>query len=189
MSSLEFPIVKISDLGLRIDVTVPAEALCPPDTAPLPLREVAVHGELTPLIGQYLFQGSVEAVFHSACDRCLEEATLPVSVPVVWTFEEVADSGPRGEEALELEEVEAHGVYTFDGITVDLTRPVWNEAVLALPSKFVCREDCRGLCPVCGANRNNEACACEPAPTEETPAGNSGFAGLKNMFPDLPERR
>lgn len=189
MERLEILISKVSDLGLHVDATVSEASLRPPDTEPLPLREITVRGDLTPLIDQYLFQGTVGAVFVSACDRCLEEAAVNVAIPVVWTFEEGTDRDQGLTGDAELEEVEAHGVYTFDGIAIDLARPVWNEAVLALPSKFVCREDCRGLCPVCGANRNSEPCACESAPTEETPASNSGFAGLKDMFPDLPEQR
>lgn len=189
MSSLEIPISTVTDIGLHVDVTVPAEALCPAETPALPLREVSVRGELTPLIEQFLFQGTVTAVYASACDRCLEEAVIPVTAPVVWTFEEGASEASAGDPDADLEEVEAHGVFTFDGMAIDLARPAWDEAVLALPSKFVCREDCRGLCPVCGANRNSDPCACEDAPTEETPAGNSGFAGLKDLFPDLPEQR
>jgi len=189
VSSLEIPISNITDIGHHVDVTVPAEALCPAETPALPLREVTVSGDITPLIGQFLFQGTVTAVYASACDRCLEEAVIPVTNDVVWTFEEGTADTSQGDEDAEVEEVEAHGVFTFDGMVIDLAHPAWDEAVLALPAKFVCREDCRGLCPVCGANRNSDPCACEEAPTEETPAGNSGFAGLKEMFPDLPEQR
>jgi uncharacterized metal-binding protein YceD (DUF177 family) len=190
VSSLEIPISTVTDVGLHVDVTVPAADLCPADTPDLPLREVVVSGDFTPLVGQILFQGTVKAVFTNTCDRCLKEAVIPVTSSVVWTFEEGSPENNAGDAGADLEvEEEAHGVFTFDGIAIDLARPVWDEAVLALPAKFVCREDCRGLCPVCGANRNEEPCACEDAPTEETPAGNSGFAGLKDMFPDLPEQR
>lgn len=194
MASLYIPISTIAAPGLHIDVTVAAEDLMPADAASLPLEDVVVRGDLTPMVGQFLFQGTVEATFVHPCDRCLEDARFPVSLPVVWTFEEGAapEGGhamvPDAEEMAE-DEVEACGVFTFDGMVIDLARPVWDEVALAFPVKFVCREDCLGLCPACGANRNLERCACETAPAEESPASNSGFAGLKDMFPDLPDGR
>jgi uncharacterized protein len=49
--------------------------------------------------------------------------------------------------------------------TLDLTALLETETTLALPMKPLCREGCRGLCPVCGGNRNTTDCACErPAP-------------------------
>lgn len=191
MSSLEFPITNITNRGLRLDVTVAADTIKPAEAPPLPLENVAVSGTFSLLIDQILFQGTVETEFFHSCDRCLENARFPVSVPVVWTFEE---GQPRDyveqqmAEAVEDDEVEALGVFFYNGTAIDLAPPVWDEVALAMPDKFICRDDCRGLCPVCGGNRNTDPCACEDNSTnEETSASNSGFAGLKEMFPDLPE--
>lgn len=191
MSSLEFPIINITNRGLRVDVTVAAATLKPAEAPALPVDEVRVHGTFSLLIGQILFQGTVEAEFQHRCDRCLEDARFPVSAPVVWTFEE---GQPRDyieqqvAEAEDDEEVEALGVFFYDGTAINLAQPVWDEVALAMPGKFICREECRGLCPVCGGNRNTDPCTCEENSTNrETPASNSGFAGLKEMFPDLPE--
>ena len=195
MASLEIPISTISEAGLKVDVTVPAAALKPPDVAPTPLDRITVRGELTPLVGQFLFQGNVDALFVHPCDRCLDEAEFPVSIPVVWTFEEggSGEATPHRSERADTaggEDEEAFGVFAFDGTAIDLARPAWDEALLAMPVKFVCREDCLGLCPVCGGNRNTDPCACEEKQlTEDRPAGDSGFAGLKDMFPDLPDER
>ena len=54
--------------------------------------------------------------------------------------------------------------YTNDQL--DLTRIVETETSLALPMKSLCRSDCRGLCPVCGVNRNAVPCACAPRPPD-----------------------
>lgn len=192
MPILEFPISTITDPGLQVDVTVAADALKPAGATPLPLGEVVVRGALTPMVGQFLFQGSVEAVFVHACDRCLAEADFPVAASVVWTFEEGAPGDTRAP-AAPVEsggaEEEAHGIFYYDGTAIDLTLPVWDEVALALPVKFLCRDDCRGLCPVCGGNRNIERCSCEEASGEEPRAGQSSFAGLKELFPDLPDQR
>jgi uncharacterized protein len=192
VSSLEIQLISITERGFRLDVTLDVNTLCPEGVEPLPMGAVTVRGTLTPLIGQYLFQGTVEGVFSQPCARCLETAEFPVSLPVVWTFEE----GPtdhrgratedEGEMPVE-EEDEAYGLFAYQGTAIDLARPVWNEVTLALPVKFVCREDCRGLCPMCGGNRNLVPCACQEVVIEEPPVPNSGFAGLKDLFPDLPE--
>lgn len=193
MSSLEIQLISVTDRGLGLDVTVDVNSLRPEDVEPLPIGEVSVRGALKPMIGQYLFQGTVEGVFSQPCARCLEKAEIPVSLPVVWTFEE----GPTGkhaslsddddDEVPVEEEDEAFGLFAYQGTVIDLARPVWVEVALALPVKFVCREDCRGLCPVCGVNRNTAPCTCPEEVIDETPVQNSGFAGLKDLFPDLPK--
>jgi uncharacterized protein len=184
VSSLEIPLISITERGFRLDVTLDINSLRPDKVEPLPMDEVTVRGTLTPMIGQYLFQGTVEGVFSQPCARCLETAEIPVSLPVVWTFEE--GSGEHRGRSLE-EEDEAYGLFAYQGAAIDLARPVWAEVNLALPVKFVCREDCRGLCPMCGGNRNTAPCTCREVVIEEPPVQNSGFAGLKDLFPDLPE--
>lgn len=194
VSSLEIQLISITERGLRLDVTLDVNSLAPEGVEPLPMGDVTVRGSLTPMIGQFLFQGTVEGVYTQPCARCLEKAEIPVSLPVVWTFEEGPDTrhairaDEDGEEGVGVEEEdEAYGLFAFHGTVLDLSRPVWVEATLALPVKFVCREDCRGLCPLCGANRNTAPCACPEEVIDETPVQNSGFAGLKDLFPDLPE--
>ncbi len=191
MSSLEIQLISVTERGFRLDVTLDVNSLKPEGVEALPMGEVTVRGTLTPMIGQYLFQGTVEGVYSQPCARCLESAEIPVSLPVVWTFEEGSDrrTGQEDDEedsGVEVEE-EAYGLYAYQGTSLDLTWPVWTEVALALPVKFVCREDCRGLCPVCGGNRNVEPCTCSEEVIEETPVQNSGFAGLKDLFPDLPK--
>lgn len=51
-------------------------------------------------------------------------------------------------------------VYTEDDIEIDLTEILRQNVIAALPIKALCREDCRGLCPICGENQNRASCAC-----------------------------
>ena len=191
MSTLEIPLITITDHGLSVDVEVAANSLKPKEIYDLPVGSVQVRGTMIPLIEQYLFRGVITGTFTDICGRCLERAALPFEVEVTWTFEE----GPEKDFVQQMmdeaaavtdEDEEALGIFTYQGAEIDLTRPVWDEVALAAPTKFVCSETCEGLCPVCGGNRNTSPCSCDED-SEETPTTNSGFAGLKDMFPDLPE--
>jgi len=99
----------------------------------------------------------IEARVPLTCGRCLEPYTVTVHPSVDARF--VPAPATRGEErelgADDLEtDVYQHG-------QLDLTALLETETNLALPMKPLCGEGCRGLCPVCGGNRNVTACACE----------------------------
>jgi uncharacterized protein len=53
------------------------------------------------------------------------------------------------------------GLAEYRDESIDLGHVVLEQFVLALPMKPLCQDECRGLCPVCGANRNREACECK----------------------------
>ena len=55
---------------------------------------------------------------------------------------------------------------TYDGDRIDLDEIVREQILLALPTRQLCAEDCKGLCPSCGANLNEKACGCEQQQTD-----------------------
>jgi uncharacterized protein len=85
------------------------------------------------------------------CDRCLEEFQREVTSG--YTILYVSDNEPVDAEEGEVQ------VLPPDANTIDLGEDVRQYAVLALPLKMLCREDCAGLCPVCGVNKNTTACS------------------------------
>jgi uncharacterized protein len=91
------------------------------------------------------------------CARCLE----PVQHDVARSFELLyrpQGSDARAEE-LSVTDAEAEiGYYRGDGI--ELEDVLREQVLLAVPIKSLCREDCRGLCPHCGRNLNQEKCSC-----------------------------
>lgn len=195
MNRLTVPVASITAGGASIDVVVPIAELKPPDVeSGVPVLTVNVAGVLSEAGDEYLFQGTVSGVFEHVCDRCLEAMCAPFDVDVVWAFKE----GPRqtAEDALEEADTDepAVAVVGFDGNEINLAPCVWEEVVLAMPSKFICREDCAGLCPKCGANLNRGRCTCREnddnvADRGERPMGNKGLAGLAELFPDLRPKR
>ena len=102
-----------------------------------------------------LVQGGVTATVPQMCGRCLESFPARVDVRVdvrLVPRPATGDNVELGADDLDVD------FYVDDQL--DLNRVVETETTLALPMKPLCREDCRGLCPACGGNRNVAACAC-----------------------------
>jgi uncharacterized protein len=116
----------------------------------------------------------VTSSMEVACGRCLEPFVIPVDAHVETRFvppaefarvtaETAAKDGALkhgGEMEPDLEDHDL-GLAEYRDETIDLGEVVREQLYLALPMKPLCREDCKGLCPVCGANRNRETCACQ----------------------------
>lgn len=107
----------------------------------------------------------VAAEVTADCARCLE----PFSFPLGLRYEEEYREGRAPAQGAAGAPVEAdldEGTATvsyYSGDAIDFGPDVREHVILALPMKAVCREDCRGLCPRCGANLNRGPCKCPPA--------------------------
>jgi len=102
-------------------------------------------------------RGQFEATVRLTCGRCLEPLSAHVAPEVDLEFVP-APSGRHGETELGTDDLEVD-FYVNDLLDVDGI--VRSETDLALPMRPLCRPDCRGLCPVCGGNRNVNDCRCE----------------------------
>jgi uncharacterized protein len=109
-------------------------------------------------------RGKIEAGVQVACDRCL----APVNVPLEVEFETAFI--PREKAAAAEENVELHAddlvLDAFEGDAIDLDELVREQILLALPTRHLCREDCQGLCPDCGADLNAGHCGCQQTETD-----------------------
>jgi uncharacterized protein len=156
-----FKIKEIGDEGLSLNLPVTAAWLasqCPDLDAVPGLGGLNVRGQLL-ASGQDIFlRGTLRGVLETTCSRCLEKAREKVDIPLTVTF------SPRSEEASDEEDDEEQDtdVAFFDGDEVDLGDEIRDQILLAFPIKPLCQEDCAGLCPVCGVNRNQVACDCQP---------------------------
>lgn len=184
MNTLQYPLGSIEEHGLSIDATVPGERLRPEGADEFPVGPVKVRGTLTPSGHEYIFYGTVSGSITAPCDRCLEDTQQAFTSDVTWTFVHGAPEhhGPSGED--DLDELDDATVVPFDGQTIDLLPTVWEEVMLAVPAKVLCKEDCAGLCPKCGANLNRERCGCVVAAEDER-FSSKGLAGLKDLLPKL----
>jgi uncharacterized protein len=121
---------------------------------------------------EYLFDGegvrtggSFSAEIKTACSRCLVEFEYPVEFQFSEYYKKQAGEEDEDE------------VYTYESDIIDLTKMLQDNIVLELPMKFLCREDCKGLCVVCGADLNKGECGCK---TEIVNGPFSRLSGLNN---------
>ena len=103
--------------------------------------------------------GRVRATLACACSRCLEPFTIAVDAPFDALYLPTSANAGAGEHQVGDDDL---GVSFYQDDTIDLGEIVREQFYLALPMKPLCREDCQGLCPMCGINRNRETCTCEP---------------------------
>ena len=95
-----------------------------------------------------LVRGEARAVIQSPCARCLTPTDID------------------------------EDQYTYTGHVLELDDAVRTAILLELPSRILCKEDCRGLCAQCGANLNVNACSCQKDLTSRNPF--SALASLLN---------
>lgn len=106
--------------------------------------------------------GRFETTAHLLCGRCLEPLVSRVE-PVV-ELQLVPQPGNRqGQVELGRDDLELD---FYQGDVLDVAGLLRSETDLALPMKPLCRADCRGLCPVCGGNKNVTECRCETRETD-----------------------
>lgn len=121
-------------------------------------------------------EGTVESRVRLSCSRCLAEFDEPLVGRFALTYTrqmpEVTDEAGGEEVELTAEEM---GLTLFHGEEIDLGEAIAEQVIMALPMRPLCREECRGLCPQCGANLNEADCGCE------RPVINVKFAALKDL--------
>ncbi len=128
-----------------------------------PLKASGVAELVIDLLGEIRVKGHVTVPMESECDRCLEPAACPVDADFELYYRPVAEG--YGEEKV-IDDGEAEmGFYEGDG--VELNDVLREFVLLALPMQRVCREDCKGICPQCGQNRNLKECACPRAAADD----------------------
>ena len=109
---------------------------------------VRVQGEVRAAADMVVLRATVFFRFESACDRCAE----PLSRDMKTEMEHTLVTSLNDEENDEL--------VLVDKYCLALDELVQTDVLLNLPSKNLCREDCRGLCPMCGKNLNEGLCGC-----------------------------
>jgi uncharacterized protein len=102
--------------------------------------------------GCVLVEGKLELTLTIPCDRCLQSVNVPLSV--AFTHRVLS---PEQEDAASEEEEQNF----VSGYELDTDTLINNEILINMPVKVLCREDCKGICSVCGQNLNERECGCD----------------------------
>jgi uncharacterized protein len=108
-------------------------------------------------LGEIRVKGRLAVRMEADCDRCLEPAACPLDADFELFYRPVED-GLGEEKVLDAGEAEM-GFYEGDGL--ELNEVLREFVLLSLPMQRLCRESCKGICPVCGQNRNLKPCDCQ----------------------------
>ena len=102
-------------------------------------------------------RGKLLAKVEAVCGRCLQRVEVPISTDFTERF--VRAVTWAAEEQHELQEEDLN-LAVFDGEAIELDDLVREEILLAVSGNVLCREDCQGLCPICGVDKNLSSCQC-----------------------------
>jgi uncharacterized protein len=102
--------------------------------------------------------GRVNTALDLCCSRCLSEFSIEIDSP--FTIFYLKDEGLGEDVDMELNE-EDLVTATYGGDEIDFTNEIAEQIILAIPIKPLCSDDCKGLCPDCGADLNVAQCSCK----------------------------
>ncbi|NTW36333.1 MAG: DUF177 domain-containing protein [Syntrophobacteraceae bacterium] len=142
------------------------------------IRPIQVRLEIQKHPDHVRIVGEVKGNLQVSCHRCLSPFEWQLNEPVDVFLIPEAQSPQEEETELELEELDYD---FFDGEVIEIDQLIAEQIFLALPFKALCGESCRGLCPRCGVNLNEEPCRCVGG------ADKSPFASLLRLKERLPD--
>lgn len=129
-------------------------------------------GKITKHIAHTDVEGTISAEIEFECSRCLQKVDSKLEFPFHAAFVTPEYDTQAKEAELNADDLD---VSVLEGNEIDLTELVREQILLNLPEQVFCSEDCKGLCPQCGANRNLINCNCLEKEIDPR------WAGLKNL--------
>ena len=128
------------------------------------VQPVHVKGEIRSLAEVVSMHATATVVFNGVCDRCAEPFEKTLTIPMEHVL--VTSLGNADNDELLL----------VQNYRLELTTLTVSDVLLDLPSKQLCRKDCKGLCPHCGKNLNEGLCGCR------VESGDPRLAVLKQLL-------
>lgn len=135
-------------------------------------ENAAFKGEISRDGTRTRVKGNIATVVSTECSRCLEPVAKDIDLEFEAVFVDAADEPTEDEIEVTVDELD-ESLITDDHI--DMTEVVREQLILAMIEKVLCQEDCKGLCPQCGGNRNLIDCKCEENVIDPR------WAALKNL--------
>ena len=135
------------------------------------VRIVDVDCSVKRVLKNVTVKGSIRAGIELECCRCLAIFDLPVEEDFKYTFTQASHTL---DEEIELTYEDLDFAY-YEGDIIELDQVIAEQIILQIPIKPLCNDSCRGICPICGINLNNETCGHNEEQID------SPFAVLKNL--------
>lgn len=133
------------------------------------IGQASIAGKMSSADGERVtLTGTVNAQAQARCARCLCEHSVNLSAPFSQAY-------ARGEADPDLD------IEPIEGFAVELASAAVSALLLYMPLRFLCRQDCQGLCAQCGQDLNEARCSCDPM-GEDSP-----FSALKVLLNDEKE--
>lgn len=124
---------------------------------------VKIEGIVTKKGSKYLVRGSISSVIPLVCDRCIQAFEYPIDVELYKEFSSDFDESDDD-------------IIHITQSSIDLTDVIAEALYLSVPMKCLCKEDCKGICNVCGQNLNEHTCSCQNSDIDPR------LEKLKNIF-------
>jgi uncharacterized protein len=128
-------------------------------------RAEVIHEHRGPreIVPDIRLKGRFSGAFQVPCARCIEPVEIPLAAEFDLIFRPLGVDGGAPERSITAPETEI-GYYQGDSLSLeDVLR---EQVLLSLPVRTLCKPDCKGLCPRCGANRNTQPCNCDEGPAD-----------------------
>ncbi len=131
---------------------------------PVSFANVKLSGELLGTGDAVKVYASVSGDVESRCARCLEPVTLHLDAEITALFSRTPDADDPDQ-------------YPMEGYKIEVNDMAREALLLEMPMRFLCSEDCKGLCPVCGTNLNIAPCTCQEGGARRNP-----FSALSDLL-------
>ena len=127
---------EIPEDGMPLKGQLSGELFSLKDSDPLSCDALDYDLKASIVSGNLLVKGKLSCEVYGQCDRCLRDTRTPVSVK------------------------DAVHYYESPGMEIDISDDIREAIVINFPTRLLCSEACKGLCPSCGADLNNNSCDC-----------------------------
>ncbi len=144
------PIFNNEGMSVSFDYTIDLSKLSHGGVCPLG-QPVRIFGCVRNTTGIVSAQAQARFTYEALCDRCAKGVSKEFTLPIIHGIRRPpADEGEDSGDYITPEDMRLD----FDAVALE-------DIVLSLPSKFLCKESCKGLCPVCGCDLNTDQCNCK----------------------------
>lgn len=107
-------------------------------------EKITVKATVTNTQDAILLRVKLKGIALLKCTRCLEDFRWPFGIEFIESYDK------KGENSINLNQM------------LDISEEIYQNITVNIPMQIVCGEDCQGICPGCGANRNHSKCECQP---------------------------